>query len=243
MEILPEEMIICSLAAQLKGVRHVAVGSASPLPAAAAWLSNLLSDGKTRVSMLGGRDVFFTEGGRELFDCAATGRIDGFFVSGGQIDGEGNINLMGTGKYPNLDVRWGGTYGAPYLYLLAERVVLFREEHTRRVMVPHVDFKTAAGTTDPSIFRRGGPTALVTPRCVFSFSREKRRFSLASVHPGHTLEEIKDNTAFDFDTPQVLSETSTPSFDELHMLRVEVPKYIRKTYPQFTEKLFGSNPA
>src|SRR5690606_20329779 len=124
-----------AIAAELGGLRHVAVGSASPLPAAAAWLAHLESDGALRVSMLGGREVFFTEGGRELFDCAARGRIDGFFLSGGQIDGNANINLMGTGRYPELGVRWGGTYGAPYLYLLARRVVLFREEHTRRVMV------------------------------------------------------------------------------------------------------------
>jgi len=89
-----DEVFIHALAAELAGARHVAVGSASPLPAAAAWLAHALSGGALRVAMLGGRDVFFTEGGRELFDCAARGRIDAFFLSGGQIDGEANINLV-----------------------------------------------------------------------------------------------------------------------------------------------------
>ncbi len=33
------------------------------------------------------------DGGRELFDEAAQGRLDAFFLGGGQIDGDGNLNL------------------------------------------------------------------------------------------------------------------------------------------------------
>ena len=39
----------------------------------------------------------FTDGGRELFDCAGQGRIDVFFLGGGEIDGEANLNLVGIG--------------------------------------------------------------------------------------------------------------------------------------------------
>ena len=54
-----------------------------------------------RVSVLGSeRHNPFTDGGRELFDCAAQGRIDAFFLGGGQIDGGANINLVGVGGYP-----------------------------------------------------------------------------------------------------------------------------------------------
>ncbi|MGE0799146.1 MAG: CoA-transferase [Lautropia sp.] len=236
-----EEIIITALAEQLQGVRHVAVGSASPLPAAAAWLVHLQSAGRTRVAMLGGRDVFFTEGGREMFDCAATGRIDAFFLSGGQIDGQANINLMGTGRYPALEVRWGGTYGAPYLYSLAKRVVLFREEHTRRVMVPRVDFVTAAGSNEPNVYRPGGPWALVTPRCVFRFDASRRRFGLTSVHPGHTVAEVLEHTGFEFDIPDAgPAQTRLPDAATLSVLRTDVPRHIRGTYPQFTERLFGA---
>jgi glutaconate CoA-transferase subunit B len=239
-----EELVICALADQLDGVRHVAVGSASPLPAAAAWLVHLKSGGRTRISMLGGREVFFTEGGREMFDCAATGRIDAFFLSGGQIDGQGNINLMGTGRYPDLDVRWGGTYGAPYLYSLAKRVVLFRDEHTRRVMVPKVDFVTAAGSNAPNVHRPGGPWALVTPRCVFRYDRARQGFQLASVHPGHTVEEVRDHTAFEFALPEgAVPVTPLPDAGTLEVLRGAVPAHIRLTYPQFTERLFGAGEA
>ena len=42
-----------------------------------------------RLSILGSEEHnFFTNGGVELFDCAAQGRIDAFFLGGGQIDGD-----------------------------------------------------------------------------------------------------------------------------------------------------------
>lgn len=234
-----QEFLIHAIAAELHGVRHVAVGSASPMPAAAAWLAHLMSGGEVRVSMLGGRDVFFTEGGRELFDCAARGRIDGFFLSGGQIDGEANINLMGTGTYPDLDVRWGGTYGAPFLYMVTKHVILFRDEHTRRVMVPKVDFVTAPGTSPSNVHRPGGPRALVTPRCVFHFQQARRRFRLRSVHPGHTLEEIRDHTGFDFDVGSgPVCETTAPSVETLSLMRSRLPAFINALYPQFTRSVF-----
>ncbi|HEX9238336.1 MAG TPA: CoA transferase, partial [Xanthobacteraceae bacterium] len=87
--------VICGL---IGDARHVAVGAASPIPATAALLAreraNLHNSDKPFVSLLGSRaHTFFTDGARELFDCAGQGRIDVFFLSGGQIDGEGNVYI------------------------------------------------------------------------------------------------------------------------------------------------------
>src|SRR6185436_20825387 len=124
-----DELIIFTLARLLHGARHIAVGSASGPPCAAAWLANLQSGGRTRVAILASPRAFFTDGFSEFHDCAARGRIDAFFLGGGQIDGQANINLMGTGKYPDLGVRWAGTFGSAFLYSIAKRVILFREKH------------------------------------------------------------------------------------------------------------------
>jgi glutaconate CoA-transferase subunit B len=236
----PQELYVAALARGLGDSRHVAVGSASPYPAAAAWLAHLASGGRMRVSMLGGRSVFITDGGKELFDCAASGRIDAFFLSGGQIDGEANINLMGTGRYPELKVRWGGTYGAPYLYALAKRVVLFRDEHTPRVLTRKVDFVTAAGTNASNVYRPGGPRVLVTSRCVFGFAPERKRFTLESVHPGQTPADIRRETGFDYDLPAgTVPTTAVPSAEILSLLRNEVAPLLVGTYPQFAREVLG----
>ena len=230
----PEELLIDVLAGMLEGMGHVAVGAASPIPGAAALLARERSGGRMRISVLGSeRHNPFTDGGRELFDCAAQGRIDVFFLGGGQIDGQANINLVGVGGYPASRVRWPGSFGSAYLYFLIPRVILFREEHTRRVLVPQVEFNSAPGTSPANVHRPGGPYGLVTGRCVFKFERERSRFRLRSVHPGHTVDEVLANTGFEFDLPEAVCETPPPSAETLALIRGPVSAAIAQTYPRF----------
>jgi glutaconate CoA-transferase, subunit B len=241
MDFTGTELLVAVIARLLAGCRHVAVGAASPIPGSGALLARELSEltngGTMRVSVLGSlRNSFFTNGGVELFDLAAQGRIDAFFLGGGQIDGEANINLVGTGGYPASKVRWPGSFGSAYLYFLVPRVILFREEHTRRVMVPKVDFISAPGTSEPGVYRPGGPHALLTNLCLFSFDRARRRFRLDSVHPGHTLEEILDNTGFDFDRADRVEQTPAPDPAWLALIRGKVRGEIAETYPRFAAK-------
>src|SRR5213076_1301169 len=101
-----------------------------------ALLARERGGGRPYVSLLGSRrQNFFTDGGRELFDCAGQGRIDVFFLSGAQIDGEANINLLSIGDYAKPKVRFSGSFGSPYLYMMVPRVILFRPEHDRRSLV------------------------------------------------------------------------------------------------------------
>jgi len=244
----PVERLIHCIANLLNGVAHVAIGASSPIPGSGALLARALSESRadgcsTRVSILGSKKHnFFTNGGVELFDMAATGRIDAFFLGGGQIDGQANINLVGTGPYPKTEVRWPGSFGSSYLYHLIPRVILFREEHSRRVLVPKVDFVSASGRTREGDYRPGGPIALVTGLCHFRFDREQGRFVLHSIHPGHSLEEVRDQTGFDFDLSDGLSITPAPSARHLELIRGRVCAEIGETYPQFA-KLLRDEPA
>jgi len=221
-------------------VRHVAVGNASPIPALAALTLRELGGGKPYVSLLGSRKhMFFTDGGRELFDCAGQGRIDVFFLSGGEIDGEGNINLVSIGDYDDPKVRFPGSFGSGYLYYVVPKVILFRVEHSRRTLVPKVGFISAPGGNAPNVHRTGGPIALVTNRCLFSFDRTRKRFRLESVHPGNTVEEVIENTGFEFDRPDVVPVTQAPSLATLALMRGTVAPQLAEVYPQFAAKVFG----
>jgi glutaconate CoA-transferase subunit B len=236
----PEELLIDVLAGMLDGLAHVAVGAASPVPGAAAFLARERSGGRLRVSVLGSeRHNPFTDGGVELFDCAAQGRIDAFFLGGGQIDGQANVNLVGVGGYPRSRVRWPGSFGSAYLYFLVPRVILFRAEHTRRALVPQVEFVSAPGTSPAHLYRPGGPYALVTGRCVFRFDRERGRFRLHRVHPGHTIDEVLAHTGFDFDVPQTVGATTTPSPETLALIRGPVGAAIAETYPRFAAEVLA----
>ena len=236
-----EELLADAIAGLIGDARHVAVGASSPIPAAAALLARERGRGRPYVSLLGSRrQTFFTDGGRELFDCAGQGRIDAFFLSGGQIDGEGNINLVGIGDYAKPKVRFPGSFGSAYLYYVVPKVILFRLEHSRRTLVEKVDFISAPGTSADNVYRPGGPVALITNRCLFSFDRRgRRRFTLASVHPGHTAAEVVENTGFRFDHPSYVPVTPVPSAETLRILRTAVAPQLVEVYPRFAAEVFG----
>ena len=238
MNFRPEELLADVIARLIGDVRHVAVGNASPIPATAALLARERGNGRPYVSLLQSRKHnFFTDGARELFDCAGQGRIDVFFLSGGQIDGHGNINLVEIGDHAHPKVRFPGSFGSAYLYYVVPKVILFRTEHSRRTLVPDVDFISAPGSNAPNVFRTGGPIALVTNRCLFSFANG--RFTLTSVHPGHTVEEVIENTGFEFDRPATVPETPAPSGATLKLMRETVAPQLAEVYPQFAAQVFG----
>jgi glutaconate CoA-transferase subunit B len=107
-------------------------------------------------------------------------------------------------------------------------VILFREEHSRRVLVPKVEFASA----------RGDPTALLTGKALFSWQKEKRRFRLESTHEKG---DIRADTGFDFDAPADVPLTPPPSEDELQLLRGPVAKAIVADYPDFAKRVWGIN--
>ena len=240
MEFRDEELLITVLAGLIEGARHVAVGAASPIPAAAALLAQATGAAPLRVTVLHSRrQNHFTDGGRELFDSAGQGRVDTFFLGGVQIDGQANINLVGTGDYPNTTRRFPGSFGSAFMYFTVPRVILFREEHSRRVLVPRVDFVSAPGTSPANVKRPGGPRWLVTGKAVFAFDPARRRFRLERRHPGHGLEELRDETGFDFDVSENLAETAPPSPEQLDLVRGRIAQEIAEPYPAFAQRLFG----
>ena len=237
-----EELLADVITRLIGDVRHIAVGNASPIPATAALLARERGAGRPYVSLLQSRKHnFFTDGARELFDCAGQGRIDVFFLSGGQIDGQGNVNLVSTGDYEHPKVRFPGSFGSAYLYYVVPKVILFRLEHSRRTLVRHVDFISAPGKSEPNVYRPGGPIALVTNRCLFAF--DNGRFRLTSVHPGHTVADVIENTGFEFDMSATVPETPAPTPATLKLMREAVAPQLAEVYPQFAAQVFGAGQA
>jgi glutaconate CoA-transferase subunit B len=222
--------LAAALARCVAGSRSVGVGTNSPIPAAAALLAQRLSPNSMIVAILGSpRHSPFTDGGRELFDFAAQGRLDSFFLGGGQIDGAANINLVGIGD----KMRFPGSYGSAYLASLVPNVVLFRKEHSPRVLVPKVDFISASGVGPAGTYRPGGPKHLVTGRAVFRFDAQVARFTLISVHPWESLNSIRAETSFTYDVASDLTVTPAPTAEETSLLRGEIARELATVYPRF----------
>lgn len=216
-----EELLACAVARLIGDAGHVAVGAASPVPAAGAWLLKQRRPA-LRLSFLHKRKGNpFSEGSRELFDLAGQGRIDVFFLGGAQIDGQASINLVrAEGR------RFPGSFGSAFMYSVVPRVILFREEHSPRVLVPKVEFVSAAGN----------PAALLTGKALFAWQRERRRFRLESVHDG---DDVRAHTGFDYDAPAAVPRTPAPSAEDLALLRGPVARQMAADYPDFTRKVWG----
>ncbi len=240
-DLTPQELLIAAIARLLQGSRHIAVGASSPIPAAAAFLLRETAATSITVNVLGSlANNSFTSGSMELFDCAGQGRLDAFFLGGGQIDGSANINLVGTGdSYPRNDVRWPGSFGSAYLYYVVPKVILFREEHSLRALVDRVDFVSAPGTSPPGVHRPGGPRHLVTGMGLFDFDPTRARFSLVSTHPGFTLDDVRKNTGFSFDAKKPTPTTPSPDATILALIRGRIRDEIAETYPRFAEQAFA----
>lgn len=233
-----EETMIGALARQVKDGDWAACGTLSPMPAAALWLARLTHAPRAEVFVAGSPDWPFEGEWQGFFDLAQTGRLNVFFLSGAQIDGQGNINLMAIGPYDRPKVRLPGGAGSAILAYVVERVVLFKTDHVPRGLVEAVDTVTAPGYT-PELSPRQRPgriTGLITPKCVFNLSPPARPH-LSSLHPGVSLEEVRAATGFRFEAPAGLPET--PALDEPTRLLLYGPvrEKLAQAYPQFAARL------
>lgn len=230
-----QEFLAVVLSRLAADAQSIGVYNTMPIPAAAALMVLAQRKGDLVLSILGSfkYNKLFTQGIREQYDFSAKGRLDLQFFAGGQIDGQGNINLVGVDGYPQSRVRFGGSFGSALQYYTGRRTVLFRIEHSKRVLVPKVDFISAPGISPKGVYHPGGPIALVTGMCLMRFDRQRARFVLESVHPGHTVQAVKDATGFDFDCPAQVPVTPAPSAEELAVLRGFARTEVAEVYPNF----------
>ena len=242
-DIKREELLISQLSDLLVNDKHVAVGAASPIPGAAALLAKeeaKLINKRLRVTILHSNKYNnFTDGARELFDCAAQGRIDTFFLGGVQIDGQANINLVGTGSYPKIEKRFPGSFGSALMYFVVPQIILFREEHSPRTLVNQVDFVSAPGVSDENIYRPGGPKYLLTNRALFKFNKDLKKFSLLKLNQNQTIQDIKELTGFKFDISKNISDMLDPDTLRLKILRDKIAPMVSEFYPEFTNRIWS----
>ena len=236
-EYTPEELMAVVISREVRDFETVGVGAASPIPASGCILAEQVHASHINLIILGSREYYpFPAGGSELHFLAQRGDLDLFFLSGIQIDSRGNINLHVLGDYESPQMRLPGAYGSAMLYYMAHRVILFRTEHTKRTFVEKVDFVTAPGITPANVHREGGPTKVVTPKALLAWDRQNGGWILEAVHPGSSMDEVKENTGFALKISGSAKTTPPPTERELLALRTVVREKMMRIYPDFAEK-------
>jgi len=230
----PEELMAVTIAREVRDFETVGVGAVSPIPAAGCILAEQLHAPHITLIILDCEEYYpFPAGSSELHFLAQRGELDLFFLSGIQIDRRGNFNLHVIGDYKSPIVRMAGAYGSAMLYYMAHRVILFRDQHTKRVFVEKVDFVTGAGVTPENVYREGGPALVVTPKAVLGWDKTAGGWSLDRFQPGSSIEDVRENTGFDLRVSPTVSLNQPPTTEELRVLRTVVKDKLARSYPDF----------
>src|SRR5688500_8067282 len=160
----------------------------------------------------------------DTFLFAQRGFLDYGFMGGAQIDQYGNINTSILGSdYWKPKVRLPGTGGANDIASLCREIIIVTA-HEKRRFIPRVDFVTSPGwlTGDGSRRREGllfgGVSRVVTTLGTLGFDPVTRRMRLEAVHPGATVDLIRQNTSFELLEAPEVAATEPPTPDELAML-------------------------
>ena len=155
----------------------------------------------------------------------AQGHVDLGFIGGAEVDRFGNLNTSYVGDPAKPKVKLPGSGGGADIAILSRRWVTLMS-HERRRFVEKVSFVTSPGHGDGTPGWRqlhgllgGGPAAIITTLCVLRFPEQGGEAFLASVHPGHTVDEVRAETGWELKVADHVAETPPPSGSELAAIR------------------------
>jgi glutaconate CoA-transferase subunit B len=151
----------------------------------------------------------------------AQGHVDLGFIGGAEVDRFGNLNTSYVGPPDRPRVKLPGSGGGADIAILSRRWVTLMT-HERRRLVEKVSFVTSPGHGDgtPGWRKRsgllgGGPAAIITTLCVFRFPEGGGEAFLSSVHPGHTVDEVRAETGWELKAAGPVEDTPPPTESEL----------------------------
>lgn len=241
-EFTPEEMMIIAASRELASddVCFVGIGA----PSAACNLARLThAPGITLIYESGtigtAPDVLpLSIGDGELCDTALStvsvtemfrywlqgGRITVGFLGAAQLDRFGNINTTVIGPYGKPKVRLPGGGGAPEIATQCRKVFIVMRQ-SRRSFAERIDFFTSFGFGGGGNDRErlgiatSGPVLLATDLAIWRPDPVTREFTVNSLHPGVSREQVQETVAWEVKYADEVFETPKPTNEEVRTLR------------------------
>ena len=191
----------------------------------------------------------------QIFDLAMRGELDRIFFSGAQIDKYGNLNNTLIGEINKIKIKLPGGAGSSHIGCFAKNYTIWSVRHEAKVnskgqkvytFVESVDFVTTLGrrtvnkTRDKLSIMGGGPDNVITNLGTFDFDPETDVMRLKTLHPGVTVEDVKENTGFELIIDDAVIETPPPTKEEVRIIREVDPMNTRKVgySPKALEKKY-----
>lgn len=155
------------------------------------------------------------------------GLIDVGFLGGAQVDRFGNINSTVIGNYDNPKVRLPGSGGACEISIHAKKIIIILNQNNK-TFPENIDFITSPGfineENERSIYNMQGrgPALVITDFGVYRFHNENFEMILTEIHPGISLQKLKDTVSWDVKISSDLTTTHPPSKKELLIIREQL---------------------
>ncbi|GGY59236.1 CoA-transferase subunit beta [Streptomyces omiyaensis] len=168
---------------------------------------------------------------RQHLALVTTGRRH-VMMGASQLDRYGNQNISCIGDWERPRRQLLGVRGAP-VNSLNNPTSYWVPRHSARVFVERVDMVCGVGhdraaAAGPSATRYHRLPGVVTDLGVFDFETPDRGMRLRSLHPGVTVEQVREATGFALAVPEEVPYTRDPTAEELRLIREEIdPRGLR----------------
>ncbi|MEU9474971.1 CoA-transferase [Streptomyces sp. NPDC048191] len=158
---------------------------------------------------------------RQHLELVAGGRRH-VMMGASQIDRYGNQNISCVGDWAHPRRQLLGVRGAP-LNTLNNPTSYWIPRHSRRVFVERVDMVCGVGYDRAAALgssaRFHDLVRVVSDLGVFDFATPDRSMRLASLHPGVSVEQVREATGFELAVPDGVPRTREPEAAELRLIR------------------------
>lgn len=156
------------------------------------------------------------------------GNVDVGFLGAAQVDRHGSLNTSVIGDWRKPKVRLPGSGGAADIMPNAGECIVVLRRHDHGALPATLDFCTSpspvrARAADPDSVPPGhGVSTVITPLAVLRRPDKFGELELAQVHPGVSVEEVRERTGWDLAVADDVTETPRPTREDVRLLREEI---------------------
>jgi acyl CoA:acetate/3-ketoacid CoA transferase beta subunit len=221
------EICVLACAEAWRGDGEILASPMGVIPRLGAQLARLtfapdlvLSDGEAY--LMAGETVEGWLPYRDVFRLVARGRRH-VMMGASQLDRHGNQNISCVGDWARPTSQLLGVRGAPG-NTINHTTSYWVPRHSTRVLVERVDMVSGVGydraaALGPPGNRFHEVRRVVTNLAVLDFQTPGHSMRVRSVHPGVSLAEVVSATGFPLSIPDDVPETSSPTAEELKLIR------------------------
>jgi glutaconate CoA-transferase subunit B len=219
------DLMIYAMALEIENLNTVLHGVSSPLPILAMSVARKThAPDMVYISGAEGVDPEIDRIYPSSFDARLNRNAVAYFglheafdlAQRGELNGNTNLSLIGDVERPKVQLPGGAA--SAFLMPITPKVVVWVSRHSNKVFVEEVDFVTGQGYNHRSEQYKVNEIVVISNLAVMNFKNPERVMQIQSYHPGHTVDEIKENTGFDLRVAPDVSETPAPTQDILELI-------------------------